>query len=132
MIQDILRILEELTKALNATRSLAAGGALDELVAFFRSLAQLVSELVLMLEGLRWASNALLDLLLHFLYSGVAGLLAYYSIYWTTRWLSERAACRSRGGIWLAAQVDRCIGPLSWSAAVFSSLLAHIWWDGLL
>ena len=79
----------------------------------------------------KWMRLALWDELKHFVSSGFAGLVAYYSTWIILRfWL--RRASRSRGKTWHGTQDGPYTSRFCWSVAVFASFLAHCWLDGLL
>ena len=70
------------------------------------------------------------DTLLHFLFSGCAGLGAFYLMSWITA-KARFAAALSRGTAF-SSTASRRIGWLRWSAASFAWSLAHLLQDGLL
>ena len=91
------------------------------------------------LEGIRrwmtlgeWGANAALDLFLHFVWSSCAGLLAFYLTYLTTRGLYFVLASLLHSPTSPPMRVVRGMVGCSWSAALFFSLAAHMWWDRLL
>ena len=83
-------------------------------------------------ELARWLINGAFDLSLHFVYSSLAGLLAFCLTWWATRFLYFVLICPSRSGMSMPTALARSMWRLSWSAALFSSFAAHCWWDRLL
>ena len=101
-----------------------------------RELFELVVSLLRGLNGwmetAEWAMNALLDLFLHFVWSSVAGVLAFSLTYWITRLLYFCAASLLRSPTSPPTRVARSMIGFSWSAALCASLWAHLWWDRLI
>jgi len=78
-----------------------------------------------------FAIGGLQDSFKHFLFSGVAGLLAY-CLTWIMCWFSYSKGSPSRGRTFARIQADRSISRLCWSAAVFFAFLVHCVQDGLI
>ena len=85
-----------------------------------------------LLELVRWMVNGVFDLFLHFIYSGLAALLVFYLTWWGIRLtyfvLASLLHCPTSPPMALVRSMRR----LGYSAAVFASLSAHLWWDRLL
>ena len=95
-------------------------------------LKELAAALLAWMEFARWSGNVLLDLSLHFCYSGASGLLAYWVTLSATRWVLGSLAFRSRSRISWQGPLERDIWRLAICSGLLASWLAHLWWDGLL
>ena len=102
---------------------------LDEL---FRLLWDLLKGAAKWMELTEWGMNGALDLFLHFAWSSCAGLLVFFLTYWTIRTLFFLGACLLRLPTSPPILVGRGMVGLGWSAALFASFSAHLWWDRLL
>jgi len=85
-----------------------------------------------LLRGVSWAANATLDLGLHAAWALCASLLGFYLTYLTTRGLYFVLASLLHSPTSPPMRVVRGMVGCSWSAALFFSLAAHMWWDRLL
>ena len=85
-----------------------------------------------LLELIRWIINGTLDLFLHFVYSGLAALLAFYSTWYLTRLTYTCAASLLRSPTSIPMEVERAMQRLGWFVAIFASLTVHLWQDRLL
>ena len=85
-----------------------------------------------LLELIQWLINGTFDLFLHFVYSGLAALLAFYLMWWAIRGMYFTLASLSHSETSMPTALARSMRRLGWLAALFCSLTAHLWWDRLL
>lgn len=82
-------------------------------------------------RSVKYFVNAPFDLAMHFLFSSIVGLLAYY----LTSTMSYLAVLALAGllpsGRFQPARLDSYINLFSWSVALSLGLASHLWWDAL-
>lgn len=85
-----------------------------------------------LLEMMRWAINGLTDLCYHAAWSGLASLLGFWLTCWVMHGLYFVLASLSHLETSIGSGLERDIQRFGFSVALFASLSAHLWWDGLL
>ena len=84
------------------------------------------------LELIRWIINGSLDLFLHGVYSGLAGVLGFFLTLWATRLTYTGAAYLLHSPTSICMELERGIGRFGYLVALFVSLSVHMWQDRLL
>ena len=96
---------------------------IDEL---FKILWELLEGAARWMKLTEWGTNASLDLFLHFVWSSVAGVLAFSLTYWITRGLFFLGATLLRLPQSPPGRVVRGMVGFGWSAALFASFSVHL------
>jgi len=85
-----------------------------------------------LVEIVKWMVNGSFDLFLHFVYSGLAALSAFYLTWWGIRLAYFVTASLLRSPTSPDTALVTSMRRLGLLVALFASLTAHLWWDRLL